>query len=129
MIPYSDMLFAYDRPIDPPARDVLSMTRSSPQEPRQGRNDALAVLLVIIDVRRGTHAAKARGDMDAVSCEALDEPCRHPVRKTQAQDMRRAEARVGYAEATAAQARRDPLRQHQQTLCNGCRAPVGHHLH
>src|SRR5712671_1173276 len=54
----------------------------------QSRNQAVGVGLVVENVGRDAHAAKTRGDVDAVGCQSLDEAGRHPILKAKAQDMR-----------------------------------------
>src|SRR6266550_3705006 len=107
---------------------------SAPDPLCQSRNEAVGIGLVVENVGRDAHAAKTRGDVDAFSCQSLDQACRHPILKAmvleaEAQDMRRPKATLRRADADAAQALRDPFCQHQETLHHGRCAPFGHHFH
>src|SRR5262247_1997693 len=52
----------------------------------KGRNKALDVVLVVVDVRTDAHASDARRDIDLLLRQLLDQPFGHAARKAQAQD-------------------------------------------
>src|ERR1700730_9250804 len=64
---------------------------------------AVDVRLVIIDMRRDAQATEAWRDVNVLLRELLDQPVRHPLGKSQAENMRRAHPLVGDQHAGIAQ--------------------------
>ena len=52
---------------------------------------------------RDAHAAETRRDIDVFAGQSLDKSFRHAIREAEAQDMRRAQLRVGQLQAKIAQ--------------------------
>src|SRR5512132_4307072 len=61
----------------------------------KGRNKAVDVVLVVIDVRTDAHASDTWGDVDVLRRQLRDQPLWRAPRKAQAQDMRGAHAGIG----------------------------------
>src|SRR5262249_21994263 len=57
-------------------------------QPAKGREEAVDILLVVVDVRADAHAPDAGCDVDLLRRQPFDQLLRHAVRKFWAQDMR-----------------------------------------